>query len=277
MKSFSPREIATALDVSQASIKRWVDKGLIEAEKTAGGHRRITLQALKIYLDENNKTLANPDILDLPHTSGRVKTKIKDNQGSFIDDLRQCNDSRVRALVYDLFLSGTPCSQLFDELVKPALKSIKVAFASGEIDDFQEQRCLQICQRLLFGFEQYFKAPNQDAPHALLGTLSSDKNTLEIQMLEVCLRYKGMRTEFLGSELNPLSYQRALKILKPQVLALGFSVLSEQSLAELHVLEKFCYDNQILFFLITDLPVNVEEEFETIIPVPNFGAIDSFL
>ena len=56
MKNFSPKEIAKALGVSQASIKRWVDRGLIEAEKTAGGHRRISVQALKTYLDENNKT-----------------------------------------------------------------------------------------------------------------------------------------------------------------------------------------------------------------------------
>ena len=66
-------------------------------------------------------------------------------------------------------------------------------------------------------------------------------------------------------------------MLKPQVLALGFSVLSEHSLAELHVLEKFCYEQHILFFLISDLPVNIEDEFETIIPVPNFTSLDSFL
>ena len=275
MKSFSPREVAQALNVSQASIKRWVDKGLINAEKTAGGHRRITVEALKKYLDDNNKTIANPDILDLP--SGRKKSKIKESLPILIDDLIKCNDSRIRALFYELFLDGVSPNQLFDELLKPAIKSIKASFLNGEIDDFQEHRCLQICQRLLFGFEQYMRPPEAQAPHALLGTLSRDPNTMDIQMLEVCLRQKGMRTEFLGSELNTKSYQRALKMLKPQLLALGFSVLSEETLAELHLLEKFCYKHQILFFLITDLPLNVEEEFETIIPVPNFTSLNSFL
>jgi MerR family transcriptional regulator, light-induced transcriptional regulator len=275
MKSFSPKEIAKALDVSQASIKRWVDKGLIEAEKTAGGHRRISLQSLKSYLDTNNKHLVNPDVLDLP--TGRLKSKIKDSLDILVEELKQCNDSRVRALIYDLYLSGTSPNELFDQLIKPSIKAIKLSFVEGQLDDFQEKRSLQICQRLLFGFEQYFDPPHQEAPHALLGTLSSDQNTLEIQMLEVCLRVKGMRTEFLGSELDTSSYQRALKLLKPQVLALGFSVLSENSLAELHVLERFCYENQILFFIITDLPISIEKEFETIIPVPNFSSLDSFL
>lgn len=275
MKNFSPKEIAKALDVSQASIKRWVDKGLIQADKTAGGHRRITLQALNDYLTENNKTLSNPAVLDLP--IGRQKSRVKNSIKILINELKSCNDSRVRALIYDLFLDGTPCSELFDILLKPAIKAIKVSFSSGEIDDFQERRCLQICQRLLFGFEQYFAPPVEEAPHALLGTLSSDQNTLEIQMLETCFRSKGMRTEFLGSGLSTRSYQRALKMLKPQVLALGFPLLSESSLLELHLLENFCYKQNILFFLITDLPVNIEKEFETIIPVPNFRSLDSFL
>lgn len=37
----SPRELAQAIGVSESSIKRWIDDGLIGATKTAGGHRRI--------------------------------------------------------------------------------------------------------------------------------------------------------------------------------------------------------------------------------------------
>jgi excisionase family DNA binding protein len=61
---FSPKEIAQALGVSQASIKRWVDKGIIKAEKTSGGHRKISLSALQEYLKKSKRELINPEIVD---------------------------------------------------------------------------------------------------------------------------------------------------------------------------------------------------------------------
>ncbi|HEX9106572.1 MAG TPA: MerR family DNA-binding transcriptional regulator, partial [Longimicrobiales bacterium] len=39
----SPRELAEAVGVSESSLKRWADRGVLAVERTAGGHRRIPL------------------------------------------------------------------------------------------------------------------------------------------------------------------------------------------------------------------------------------------
>ena len=39
----TPKQVARAIDVSESSIKRWCDKGVIPTQYTAGGHRRITM------------------------------------------------------------------------------------------------------------------------------------------------------------------------------------------------------------------------------------------
>jgi excisionase family DNA binding protein len=40
-KRLTSKETARLLGVSEASIKRWADGGLLPSEKTAGGHRRF--------------------------------------------------------------------------------------------------------------------------------------------------------------------------------------------------------------------------------------------
>ncbi|MFN9880569.1 MAG: helix-turn-helix domain-containing protein, partial [Planctomycetota bacterium] len=42
---FTPKQIAKAIQVSESSIKRWCDQGLIATSYTAGGHRRVQVSA----------------------------------------------------------------------------------------------------------------------------------------------------------------------------------------------------------------------------------------
>ena len=72
-KVFSPKQVAMALGVSEASIKRWVDKGLIECIKTDGGHRKVPLYSLMEYVHKNNIDLVNPEVINIPRSSGRIK------------------------------------------------------------------------------------------------------------------------------------------------------------------------------------------------------------
>ena len=46
----SPKQVARALGVSESSLKRWCDKGLIPTERTAGGHRRLPLAGVLDFL-----------------------------------------------------------------------------------------------------------------------------------------------------------------------------------------------------------------------------------
>ena len=51
---FSPKQIGNALGVSEASIKRWVDKGKIDCVKTTGGHRKYRCH---LWLNISIKTI----------------------------------------------------------------------------------------------------------------------------------------------------------------------------------------------------------------------------
>ena len=45
-KLISPKQVARAIGVSESTLKRWCDRGLIPMTKTAGGHRRMEVEAV---------------------------------------------------------------------------------------------------------------------------------------------------------------------------------------------------------------------------------------
>ena len=51
---FTPNEVAELLMVSPITVRQWAQKGLIEAQTTAGGHRRFTLDAVRRFALERN-------------------------------------------------------------------------------------------------------------------------------------------------------------------------------------------------------------------------------
>jgi len=58
--SFTPKQVATALQVSESSVKRWCDRGVIRTDRTLGGHRRIPLENLMEFLESTNRRVLDP-------------------------------------------------------------------------------------------------------------------------------------------------------------------------------------------------------------------------
>ena len=248
---FSPKEIGHALGVSEASIKRWVDKGIIGCIKTNGGHRKIPMHALVEYLQENDRTLVNPEAINIPVSTGRNKDKMKQAEEELRLSFVECDEHKIRGIIYDLFLAGIPPHRIFDELLAPALHQLGCDWEEGTVDAFQERRTIQICIRTLYGFESFFTPPENDAPVAIMGTLSGDPYTIPVLMVEVCLRSKGWRTEFLGNDLPSDSYIKAMQMYKPSLLAISVSTCTNEDsvVDELKVLEEEADKNNCLLMV----------------------------
>ena len=107
---FSPKEVAIAIGVSESSLKRWVDKGIIPAEKTGGGHRRLQLDAVLKYVREEGKGLANPEIIGLPPETGKSQPSEEAAQGEFLRAMTAGNEVVAKRIILDWHLYSLPSS-----------------------------------------------------------------------------------------------------------------------------------------------------------------------
>ncbi|MFN5909346.1 MAG: helix-turn-helix domain-containing protein, partial [Planctomyces sp.] len=131
---FSPREVAVAIGVSESSLKRWVDKGLIQASKTGGGHRRLQLDSVLRYVRDEKMSLANPEAIGLPPGTGGGSVSEQGAAGEFMRAMTSGDEMTARRVILDLYLRGTSVSRICDQIMGPAFHRIGDMWQCGEVE-----------------------------------------------------------------------------------------------------------------------------------------------
>jgi len=235
---FSPKEVATAIGVSESSLKRWVDKGLIPAEKTGGGHRRMTLDAVLRFLREQGRALSEPEAIGLPAESGRRPTSSDSDLQDFLRFLVSGDEPSARRIVMDAFLNGFSAAKIFDAIIVPAFIEIGNLWHCGTLEVYQERRACETCSRVVHELRRAVGSGPTDGPVAIGGTLDGDPYTIASSMSEVVLRECGWRALSLGNMLPFNTLLKAVENDRPRLMWLSVTSIRspEQFAANLNVL-----------------------------------------
>src|SRR5262245_53463678 len=124
MEQLTPKQVARAIGVSEASLKRWCDKGLIETVRTAGGHRRLPLASVVRFIRTSGHQLVRPEILGLPATSGNGKTVESRSIETLLNALMEGDEQRFQRIVFDLYLARSRLRHICDRMIAPAINML---------------------------------------------------------------------------------------------------------------------------------------------------------
>lgn len=144
----SPKEMASAIGVSESSLKRWADDGRIRVVRTMGGHRRISLQEAVRFARSSNLPVLRPQVLGLPEVE-RVRAR-RDDRGEDAGDLLtrrllSGNAEESRAIILDLYLSGRSVGHICDEPIRRAMEKVGELWEHDPTGIAVEHRATDIC------------------------------------------------------------------------------------------------------------------------------------
>lgn len=237
----SPRQAARAIGVSESSLKRWCDRGIIKTVRTAGGHRKMTIAEVLRYVREQGQTLVAPAILGLPPVSEHAVLGVTRSGPRLVEALLAGNELLARQIVFDLHLAKHPLSVIFDDVIGAAFRDIGDRWACHTADVYQERRGCEIVLRILFDLRRLQPVP-ESSWLAIGGTVEGDLYTLPTAMAELVLRDAGFVTNSLGTSIPIASLIRAVNETRPKLFWLSVSHIPDQIdfVAEFVALSQAC-------------------------------------
>lgn len=227
-QNLSPKQVARAIGVSESSLKRWCDKGLLHPVRTAGGHRRLPVADVLQFVRQTGQALERPEVLGLPAAVGRTPMVWERAFEQFQAGLVAGDETLSRQAAFDLYLAGHGIVEIGDGLVARAFREIGSRWEHGALEVFEERRAVEICLRLLFELRAVLSGPPGDAPLALGGTPETDPYRLPTTLIEVALRESGWRAESYGVSLPLGSLAEAVRRVRPRLVWLSVSHLADE-------------------------------------------------
>lgn len=189
------RELATAIGVSESSVKRWADDGTLRASRTAGGHRRIAVADAVRFIRRSGATVVRPHLLGLSTTGGEDLAP-GDGGDTLCRWLRQGDPARVSGFLQALYLDDADVAHLVDGPVRRALERL------GDVCDgdgiFREHRAIDLVLQALRELVPLLPKPADDAPVALGGAVRDDPHLVPTLGVSLVLAEAGYRAVNLG-------------------------------------------------------------------------------
>ncbi|MCP4190438.1 MAG: helix-turn-helix domain-containing protein [Planctomycetaceae bacterium] len=224
----SPKQVASSIGVSESSLKRWCDRGVLPSSRTAGGHRRLPLAGVIRYLRDQNLDPNRPEILGLPERSAFAFSDPAEAVDALVRRLLSGDFEASRSIMINLFMKGVSIASIGDELVSPAMSSIGSHWEVGDGEVYQERRAVEVVTRVLHEFSRLLPDSDPTGPRAIGGTVEGDQYQIATLLVELTLRERGWNASSLGSNLPFDTLARAASDVNPRLFWLSVSKVRDR-------------------------------------------------
>lgn len=217
--NLTTKDVARLLLVSEATVKRWADDGLLLPKKTVGGHRRFSIQSIARLRREQGIAPAAQT------PTKRVRKKVVPGRlpsaESFCDLLLSDNEAEATAQLIDAYLQNNTLATLFDTTITNAMHRVGDLWFKGTITIADEH----LATRVMLGALQKLRGivvPGQATGlKAVSCGIEGDLHELPIHLAEIIFESEGWDISNLGPNTPLFTLRDMVARKKPDLVCIS--------------------------------------------------------
>ena len=217
--NLTTKDVARLLLVSEATVKRWADDGLLVPKKTAGGHRRFSIQSIAQLRREQG-------IAPAAHTTTKRARKIMvpgrlPSAESFSDALLSDNEAGATAQLIDAYLENHALAPLFDTTITNAMHRVGDLWLNGKITIADEHLATRVTLCALQKLRGIVMPGQATGLKALCCGIEGDLHELPIHLAEIILESEGWDVSNLGPNTPLFTLRDMVAQKKPDLVCIS--------------------------------------------------------
>ena len=204
MKYLNSKEVSDILGINISTLKRWTENGTIGCHKTAGGHRKFTMQNVRDYYKVNKKASKSDEIALENFEHKKIYELIKKNNFSELahklaNASIESDESTVKTIISGSYMNNIDVETLFDKIVDPGSMIVEKALHENYLSHTEAFISRKIITRASESLNDNKPNGSYNGKSALCVNFEDNLPDLGVVMSEVILRHKGYNVYNTGS------------------------------------------------------------------------------
>jgi len=227
-KYLTTRQLARLWLVSEATVKRWADAGLLPAGRTAGGHRRFLPEEVARFQTERGLGRAAP-----ARATAAAATRARAGVGArraapadaaprpFFDAILAGRDDEAASLLLEAYLDGVETWRLFDETVAGAMRRVGDLWHRGDVTVAGEHFATRTATRAVERLGVSVRRREGRGLSAVCCAPEGELHELPVLCLQVLLEGEGWRVRGLGANTPFFTLADAVERHRPDLVCVS--------------------------------------------------------
>ncbi len=228
LKSFTTIEVARLCRVSDATVKRWEEAGLLKSERTSGGHRRFRAEEVARFQREQNLGLKQSHGDEsVIKTSNRARDKKNRSDSGFLQSLFDGSEEAAANFFITAHLEGKPLTEIIDRIVCPAMREIGESWHRGEISIAQEHLATRTVISALYKLRSALPVPKMKNRLAVCCAMEGDLHELPTLLAQIAIENEGLEVINFGAATPLYSLADEIARRAPNLVCISAAVINE--------------------------------------------------
>lgn len=217
--SLTTKAVAKLLRVSEATVKRWADSGLLKSDKTVGGHRRFSLSAVAHL----RRDLGIGPGVDAPsQTRAQKRGKVSlPSTAQVAETLLRGDEREAGALLVEAYLNGATLTTLFDQTITEAMHQIGELWFAGRISVADEHLATRVVFSALQTLSGVMMPVQPNGLKAICCGIEGDLHELPVQLARIILESEGWEAQSLGPNTPLFALSEMVARQRPQLVCIS--------------------------------------------------------